>query len=75
MAIDRKEDYFYFKFVCVHSTLSANKGIFLDYNSYNNYSTVKNQPYQDLENLKLVWFLQTRPWNPRGLCSWILRGT
>ena len=28
--------YFYFKFVYIHSALSANKGIFMDYSSLNN---------------------------------------
>ena len=32
LLIERKT-YFYFKFVYVHSTLSANKGIFVDYSS------------------------------------------
>ena len=41
MVIDREEDiYNYFKFVYVHSTHSANKGIFMD--SITVDSTVKN---------------------------------
>ena len=33
MVIDREEDmYFYMKFIYVHSTFSANKGIFMDRN-------------------------------------------
>ena len=27
-----------------------------------------------LKNLKMVWFLYARPWNPRGLCSWTIPG-